>query len=163
MTWKDTGANVGVLYGSLDVTHRAQGQREAAFGQIRTTLQQNSEDTQNGKYLATPTSARAVQSRCHWTHPSGHAALPQSWAPPLFVPATHLLSCPAEGLLPSTPGRPKPLRPTSFCSRHGRGHPTQEAVRVKLLTILPFTMKKQNKTKGTGLPGACTTPAHSIK
>lgn len=75
MTWKDTGANVGVLYGSSDVTHRAQGQKEAAFVQIRTTLQQNSEDIQNGKYLATPTSARAVQSCCHWPHPSCHSTL----------------------------------------------------------------------------------------
>lgn len=148
MTWKDTGANVGILYGSLDVTHRAQGQKEAAFVQIRITLQQNSEDTQNGKYLATRTSARAVQSRCHWTHPSGHATLHQSWAPPLFVPATHLLSCPAEASSLQHQ-EDQSQRPTSFCSRHGRGRSTQKAVRVKLLTILPFTTKKQNKRHGS--------------
>lgn len=95
MTWKDTGANVGVLYGSSDVTHRAQGQKEVAFVQIRTTLQQNSEDIQNGKYLAMPTSARAEQSCCHWPHPSCHSTLLGS---SLFVPATHLLPCKASSL-----------------------------------------------------------------
>lgn len=56
MTSKETGANLGVLYDSFDVTHGAQGQKEAAFVQVRTTLQQNSEDTQSGKYLAKPSS-----------------------------------------------------------------------------------------------------------
>lgn len=46
MTWKETGANFGVLYSSLNVTPGAQGQKDTAFVQVRTTLQQNSEDTQ---------------------------------------------------------------------------------------------------------------------